>query len=88
MSHIAHRIRIGHENALHRRGTVTRGTFLPDRRLPVSDRLRVAAGIKATAIGSYDFGAILSTYDLVPNLRGSGGSFGAVRAHYAVQVRS
>jgi hypothetical protein len=50
--------------------------------LPVSDRLRVAARI--TAIGPHDFGAILGTYCLVPNLRGSGGSFRAVRTYYAV----
>jgi hypothetical protein len=52
--------------------------------LPVSDRLRVAAGITAMAIGSHDFGAILSTYNLVPDLRGSGGSLRAVRTYYAV----
>ena len=52
--------------------------------LPVSDRLRVAARITATAISSHDFGAILSTYDLVPDLGGSGGSFRAVQTYYAV----
>jgi hypothetical protein len=52
--------------------------------LPVSDRLRVAARIGATAIGSHDFAAILSTYNLVPDLRGSGGSFRAVQTYYAV----
>ena len=52
--------------------------------LPVSDRLRVAAGITATAIGSHDFGAILSTYNLVPDLRGSCGSLRAVRTYYRV----
>jgi hypothetical protein len=52
--------------------------------LPVSDRLRVAASITATAVGAHDFGAILSTYDLVPDLRGSGGSFRAIRTYYAV----
>jgi hypothetical protein len=52
--------------------------------LPVSGRLQVAARITATAIGSHDFGAILSTYGLVPDLRGSGGSFRAVRTYYAV----
>jgi hypothetical protein len=52
--------------------------------LPVSDRLRVAAGITATAVGSHDFGAILSTYNLVPALRGFGRSFRAIRTYYAV----
>jgi hypothetical protein len=52
--------------------------------LPVSDRLRVAAGIAATAIGSHDFQAILSVYDLVPDLQGSGAKFKAIRAYYGV----
>jgi hypothetical protein len=50
----------------------------------VSDRLGVAAGIVATAIGAHDFGAILSTHNLVPNLGGSGGSFRAVRTYYCL----
>ena len=52
--------------------------------LPVSDRLRVAAKITATAVGWHDFGAILSAYDLVPALCGSSGSSRAIRTYYAV----
>jgi hypothetical protein len=52
--------------------------------LPVSDLVLIAARISATAVGSHDFRAIVSTYDLVPDLRGSGGSFRALRAYYAL----
>jgi hypothetical protein len=52
--------------------------------LPVSDHLRIAAGIAARAIGSHDFRTILTVYDLVPDLRGPGGSFRAIRTYYAV----
>jgi hypothetical protein len=52
--------------------------------LPVSDLVRAAARITAPTIGSHDFKAIVSTYDLVPDLRGSGGSFRALRAYYAL----
>jgi hypothetical protein len=52
--------------------------------LPVSDRLRVAAKIATTQVGSRDFAAIMSTHDLVPDLRGPSGSFRAIRAYYAV----
>ena len=52
--------------------------------LPVSDRIRVAAGIAAPAAGSQDFRAILSVYDMVPDLRGCGTSLRAIRAYYSV----
>ena len=53
--------------------------------LPVSDRLRVAAKIATTQVGSGDFGAIMTTRELVPDLGGSrGGNFRAIRAYYAV----
>jgi hypothetical protein len=52
--------------------------------LPVSDRLRVAARITATAVGSHDFRAILTVYNLVPDLRGSGSALRAIRAYYSV----
>jgi hypothetical protein len=52
--------------------------------LPVSDRLRVAAKIATTQVGSRDFAAIMSTHDLVPDLRGSSGSFRAIRTYFAV----
>jgi hypothetical protein len=52
--------------------------------LPVSDRVRAAAGIAATSLGSHDFRAILGVYDSVPHLGGSVGRFRAIRAYYAV----
>ena len=52
--------------------------------LPVSDRLRVAARITTSTVGSHDFEAILNTYDLVPGLRGVSGSFRALRTYYAL----
>jgi hypothetical protein len=52
--------------------------------LPVSDRLRIAARITAKVVGSHDFRAILNVYNLVPDLRGSGGRFRAIRTYYSV----
>jgi hypothetical protein len=52
--------------------------------LPVSDRVRAAAGIATTTVGALDFGAILRTHELLPDLRGSGDSFRALRAYFAV----
>jgi hypothetical protein len=52
--------------------------------LPVSDRVRVAAGIAATAFGSHDFRAILGVYDSVPCLGRCAGRFRAIRAYYAL----
>jgi hypothetical protein len=52
--------------------------------LPVSDRIRVAARLPASAAGSHDFRAILSVYDLVPDSRGCDTSFRAIRAYYTV----
>lgn len=52
--------------------------------LPVSDRLRVAARIATTQVGSRDFAAIMSTHELVPDLRGPSSSFRAIRTYYAV----
>jgi len=52
--------------------------------LPVSDRVRAAAGIAATALGPGDFRAILGVYESAPHLGGSAGRFRAIRAYYAV----
>jgi hypothetical protein len=52
--------------------------------LPFSDRVRAAVRVKTTAVGAHDLQAILNAYDLVPDLRGSGGSFRALRAYYAL----
>jgi hypothetical protein len=50
----------------------------------VSDRLRVAAGISTASVGSRDFRAILSVHDMTPDLRGSAGTYLAVRAYYSI----
>jgi hypothetical protein len=51
---------------------------------PISDRIRMAAGIAAPQIGAQDFRSILSLHDLSPDLRGPNGSFRGIRAYYAV----
>src|SRR5579863_9893550 len=51
--------------------------------LPVSDRVRVAAGIAAAALGPQDFRAMLGVYDSVRYLGGSAGKFRAIQAYYA-----
>lgn len=49
----------------------------------ISDRIRIAAGISAPAIGARDFHNILILSNLSPDLRGPGGSFRFIRAYYA-----
>lgn len=51
---------------------------------PVSERVRIAAGITAPSIGAKDFRSILSLHDLAPDLRGPNGHFRGVRAYYSV----
>ena len=50
---------------------------------PVSERVRIAAGITAPSIGAKDFRSILSLHDLAPDLRGPNGHFRSVRAYYS-----
>ena len=50
---------------------------------PISDRVRIAAGISTPSIGSGDFRAILKINELSPDLSGPGASFRAIRAYYA-----
>jgi hypothetical protein len=50
---------------------------------PVSDRVRAAAGIETSSLGSHDFRAILMVRDLVPGLNGAGKRLGAIRAYYS-----
>ena len=50
----------------------------------ISDRIRIAAGISAPAIGARDFHNILILNHLSPDLRGPGGTFRVIRAYYAV----
>ena len=50
----------------------------------ISDRIRIAAGIPASAIGARDFHKILILNDLSPDLRGPGGSFRVIRTYYSI----
>jgi hypothetical protein len=51
---------------------------------PVSDRVRLAAGISTPSFSSRDFRAILNVHELAPELRGPESSFRAIRAYYSV----
>jgi hypothetical protein len=61
-----------------------RATIAANSRVPVSDRVRVAAGISTTSVSSRDFRAILNVHDLTPDLRGRGENFRTIRAYYLV----
>jgi hypothetical protein len=54
---------------------------------PVSDRVRVAAGISTPSFGSRDFRGILKVHELAPDLRGLEDSFRAIRAYYSVMEK-
>jgi hypothetical protein len=59
-----------------------RATIADISRAPVSDRVRVAAGISTTSLSSRDFRAVLNVHDLAPDLRGFGGKFRAIRVYF------
>lgn len=61
-----------------------RASIAATSRAPVSDRVRLAAGISTTSLSSRDFRAILNVHDLTPDLRGPAGKFRAIRAYYLV----
>ena len=61
-----------------------RASIADTSRTPVSNRVRIAAGISTTSLSSRDFRAILNVHDLTPNLRGPAGKFRAIRAYYSV----
>lgn len=52
--------------------------------LPVSDRVRAAAGVSTQEVEAQDFSAILSLHKHAPGLYGPAGDFRAVRAYYEV----
>ncbi len=56
-------------------------------RAPISNRVRVAAGISTDSLSPRDFRAILNVHDLTPHLRGPGGKFRAIRAYYLAVER-
>ena len=51
---------------------------------PVSERVRLAAGIVTSSVGACDFQAILKVYDLTPTLDGPNNSFRALRTYYGI----
>jgi hypothetical protein len=59
-----------------------RATIAATAQRPVSDRVLAAAGIGASALGSRDFRAIIMIRDMVPDLKGSGPTFRAIRLYY------
>jgi hypothetical protein len=61
-----------------------RASIADTSRTPVSNRVRIAAGISTTSLSSRDFRAILNVHDFTPNLRGPAGRFLAIRAYYSV----
>jgi hypothetical protein len=51
---------------------------------PISERIRVAAGITHSGIGAQDFHNIIILKDLSPDLHGAKGGFKAIRTYYSV----
>jgi hypothetical protein len=51
---------------------------------PVSERVRVAAGVVGASVSSRDFAAMMSLHKLTPGLQGDGGGLGVVQAYYRV----
>ena len=54
---------------------------------PVSDRVRVAAGLSACSVGSADFQAVLNLHDLTPELKNSSVGLRVMRTYYRVVER-
>ncbi len=61
-----------------------RATIAVTAALPVSDRLRNAAGIHKEQIEASDFGALLHLVEICPALKSDGPGIGLVRIYYAV----
>ena len=59
-----------------------RASFAATSRAPISNRVKVAAGISTDSLSPRDFRTILKAHDLTPDLRGPGGKFRAIRAYY------
>jgi len=51
---------------------------------PISDRVRTAAGISKRRLSSQDFRVILNVHELTPALKGSSGTFVALRCYFFV----
>jgi len=50
----------------------------------VSDRVRLAAGIQTISARARDFRAILSVYDMTPDLRGDAAPYRRIRTYYTL----
>lgn len=59
-----------------------RATIADTARQSVSDRVRLAAGIQAISARARDFRAILSVYEMTPDLRGDAGRYRRIRTYY------
>lgn len=64
-----------------------RATIATASRVPVSDRVRIAAGISTGSVRAEDFRAILAVHDLTPDLRGPGGKLRTIRTYYRIVER-
>jgi hypothetical protein len=51
---------------------------------PVSERVRLAAGIPTDSVHALDFRAILKVHDFAPSLSGTRNNFRAVRMYYGI----
>ena len=51
---------------------------------PVSDRVRVAAGVSGSSVGSVDFQAMLNLHQLTPEFSDASGGVRAIRVYYRV----
>jgi hypothetical protein len=60
-----------------------RATIAATAQRPVTDRVLAAAGLEASALGSSDFRAIIMVRNMVPDLKGSGPTFRAIRLYYS-----
>jgi hypothetical protein len=59
-----------------------RASFAATSRLPISNRVRVAAGISTTSLSPRDFRAILNMHEMTPELGGPKRKFRTLRAYY------
>ncbi len=60
-----------------------RATIAVTAALPVSDRLRVAAGIQTEQIAASDFDSLLHLVEICPALKSDGLGIGMVRSYYS-----
>jgi hypothetical protein len=64
-----------------------RATIAAASKVPVSDRVRLAAGISTGSLSSRDFRAILDLHAVTPALKGSQSQFLVIRAYYLVMAK-